>query len=434
MTPPLVRRAYVSLSGWKGGAEAADLDPPARGHQPRNFFLHALSLAATKTGDGLADPKLVLSWLLGAVGAPTGLVGLLVPIREAGALLPQLVISARLDRVRHRKWTWAAGSAVQGLAVLGMALCAITLDGVAAGVAIVGLLTVFALARSVASVTLKDVFGKTVAGSTRGAASGLSTTISSTLVLGFGIALASGLLPINVATVAGALAVAGVLWLLGAGMFASLAEPASEHSEGKPKGILDQLGYLREDPQLTRFIAARGLMMATALAPPYLLALGAQSTESGLGQLGPFVLASSLAGLLSSYVWGRLADRSSRRVLMLSGLTAALPLSAAAILGWTGVVTGASSLALPTLLFVLMIAYRGVRIGRKIHLVDMAPKNRRAAYTAVSNTLVGALLALGGLFGLVAQFAGVETVLLLFAAMSLAGSAVARGLDEVQGN
>ena len=429
----MLQSTYRALSGRAARPLPDDLASPARERQPRNFFGYAGAMASTKTGDGLADPKLVLSWLLGALGAPTGFVGVLVPIREAGALLPQLAISARLDRLAVRKWAWAAGSAVQGVCVLGMGVAALTLRGAAAGVAIVGLLTGFALARSVCSVSAKDVLGKTVAGATRGAASGVATTVSATLVLAFGLALSTGILPLEVGVVAGALFVAAGLWWVGALLFAGLAEPPSDPGSGEASGgALSQLGLLREDPQLARFVTARGLMMATALAPPYLLALGARTAESGLGELGPFVLASSLAGLASAYVWGRLADRSSRRVLIYAGLAASIPLTAAGVLGLSGSGAATNAWLLPTLLFVLMIAYRGVRMGRKVHLVDMAPEERRAAYTAVSNTLVGALLLLGGAFGLLAEWAGVEAVLLAFAAMSIVGSVVAAGLEEVQ--
>lgn len=39
--------------------------------QPRNFLTHATSLSLTRIGDGLIDPKLVLAWLVQALGAPS---------------------------------------------------------------------------------------------------------------------------------------------------------------------------------------------------------------------------------------------------------------------------------------------------------------------------------------------------------------------------
>ena len=67
-----------------------DVPESACQHQPRNWVFSTLSLSLTKTGDALVDPKLTLTWLLGALGAPAFLIGLLAPVREAGALLPQL--------------------------------------------------------------------------------------------------------------------------------------------------------------------------------------------------------------------------------------------------------------------------------------------------------------------------------------------------------
>lgn len=84
-------------------------------------------------------------------------------------------------------------------------------------------------------------------------------------------------------------------------------------------------------------------------------------------------------------------------------------------------------------LFVLTIAYQGVRLGRSTHIVDMADQDRRAAYTALSNSVIGVLLLFSGIFGLVAGWGGTALVMLLFATMCAVAAVVARGLEEVQG-
>jgi hypothetical protein len=71
--------------------------------QNRNQRVHTQSLSMTRFGDGLVDPKLVLSWVLTSVGAGPVWVGLLVPVREAGALLPQLYAAAKLRQFTVRK-------------------------------------------------------------------------------------------------------------------------------------------------------------------------------------------------------------------------------------------------------------------------------------------------------------------------------------------
>ena len=91
----------------------------ARPGEAGNFLRHAGALALTKSADGLFDPKLVLSWLMTVLPVPGFFVGLLVPIREAGALVPQLFIAPRIHALNERKWVWAGASFVQG-AILGL--------------------------------------------------------------------------------------------------------------------------------------------------------------------------------------------------------------------------------------------------------------------------------------------------------------------------
>ncbi len=428
------KKVYEILTGEDDGRVCRDIPETACKEQPRNFLIHMFSLSATKIGDGLADPKLVLSWLLGALGAPGTVIGWLVPVREAGALLPQLFTSATIRSMPQRKWAWSLGSLGQGLAVLGMAAAAFTLKGAMAGWTIVGLLALFAISRSVCSVSYKDVLGKTISKSTRGTVTGSAGTFAAAFVLVFGVALSIGLIPKSVDVIATVLLVAGLLWTVSALLFSTLAEEAgATGGGGNPVSVaFGQIQLLREDMQLVRFIVTRGLLMATALAPPYILALAGKTGGRQLGELGLFVVASSLAAILSTYIWGRLSDVSSRRVLMVAARIAALAMVAAAGFGWSDIPVLKSGLVLAGVLFVLMVAYQGVRLGRSTHIVDMATPETRAAYTALSNTIIGILLLLGGVFGLIARHGGYPLVMVIFAVMCLLASFTAAGLHEEQ--
>jgi len=430
-------RVHQMITSEDDGRVCRDIPESACHEQPRNFLIHVFSLSATKTGDGLADPKLVLSWLLSSVGAPAFVIGLLVPIREAGALLPQLFTAAAIRSLSQRKWVWASGSLIQGLAILAIGVAMLMLSGASAGWTAIVLLTIFAVARSVCSVSYKDVLGKTVSKATRGTATGSAGTVSALLVLGFGVLLASGVLEKSVQVIVGALLLAGGLWVFSAALFTTLAEEAgATEGGGNPIGVVvKQLSLLHKDQQLSRFIAVRGLLTATALAPPYIVAMSGQSGEAGLGSLGAFVVASALASVVSNYAWGRLSDKSSRRVLALSGAIAAVVFAAAAAVAlFDGASAWQSSYVLSVLLFVLMLAYQGVRLGRATHIVDMADASKRGAYTAISNTAVGILLISGGLFGFIAEHAGLGIVFTVFAVMSIAALVLSLGLHEVQGS
>ena len=98
-------------------------------------------------GDQVVSAGTVLPWLLAALGAPVGLIGLLVPIRESGSLLPQAALAPIIQQRSQRKWVWVAGAAVQAAATAAMALVAALLEGVTAGVLILLALAINSLGR-----------------------------------------------------------------------------------------------------------------------------------------------------------------------------------------------------------------------------------------------------------------------------------------------
>ncbi len=414
-----------------------DLPESACREQPRNYGVHVASLSLTKIGEGLADPKLVLAWLLDAIGTPTWALGLLVPVRESLAMLPQLAISARIRRLAIRKTVYVIGCVVQGAAIIGFGLAgwfAQMLSGSAAGVVSVALIAVFALGRSLCSISHKDVLGKTVDIGRRGTVSGTAGTIAAVATLLLAVGYSIGWIPLTVPVVSSMVALGGLCWLLAAFVFASIRE-----EPGATKGGIDglaaviaQLNLLRSDAPLRRLIVTRGLLLSSALAPPFYIALSGDNSASGLGTLGPFMIASAAASLASTYVWGRLADRSSRRVLMLAATLAALANAAAALLALAMPQLLGHASVLPALLFVLMIAHQGVRLGRSVHVVDMADRDSRATYTALSNSVVGVILLAAGVFGVIAQWLGIGAVLAIFTLMAALAIRAAAGLEDVQ--
>ncbi|MBV6272575.1 hypothetical protein KVP09_06550 [Alcaligenaceae bacterium CGII-47] len=414
-----------------------DLPESACREQPRNYGVHAVSLSLTKIGEGLADPKLVLAWLLDAIGTPTWALGLLVPVRESLAMLPQLAISARIRRLDIRKTVYVFGCVVQGAAIIGFGLMgwlAQMLSGSVAGIVSVALIAVFALGRSLCSISFKDVLGKTVDKGRRGSISGTAGSVAAMATLLLAVGYSMGWIPLTVPIVAGMVTLGGICWLLAAFVFGSIREEPGATAGGIDglAAVIAQIGLLRSDAPLRRLIVTRGLLLSTALAPPFYIALSGDSTASGLGTLGPFMIASAGASLASAYAWGWLADRSSRRVLMLAATLAALANAVAAFVALMMPDLLGGTALLPMLLFVLMIAHQGVRLGRSVHVVDMADRDSRATYTALSNSVVGLILLAGGIFGVIAQWLGIGAVLAIFTLMAALAIYAAAGLEEVQ--
>ena len=75
-----------------------------------------------------------------------------------------------------------------------------------------------------------------------------------------------------------------------------------------------------------------------------------------------------------------------------------------------------------------------MRIGRKTHVVDLAGRDRKSEYVALSNTVIGVfLLAIGGLSSILLGF-GFEIAISALSAMALLGAVMAFTMKHVQGD
>jgi hypothetical protein len=427
---------YDLVTGDEDARVCKDIPPASCNDQPRNFFAYLVSNLMTKVADELCSAKLILPWMLGALGSPAALIGMLVPIREAGVLLPQLAVAAYIRRMPLRKPVWIRGSLLSAAALAMMAVAAAFLTGAAAGWAVVVLLVVFSLARGLCSVSAKDVLGKTVSKARRGNLMGLSAGIAGALTLALGLAL-----EVVAGDDTGALVF--VVLLGGAALlFASAApvfrlireEPGATEGGGNAlRTALDSLALLRTDARFRRFVLVRTALLSVALAPPFYVLLLQQSGGGALSGLGLLIIASGLASSISAPIWGRLSDRSSRLVMVLSAAAAGV----LGLLTWALARLDADWLASPlvfaTLFLVLNIAHAGVRLGRKVYLVDMASSETRASMVAVSNTVIGIAMLAGGLIGILADIYDPATVILALGVAAIGAAFYAVRLPDVSG-
>jgi hypothetical protein len=232
---------------------------------------------------------------------------------------------------------------------------------------------------------------------------------------------------------AGLLAAGGLLWIASTLLFATIEEqPGATEGGGNAISVaLGQLGLLVTDQPFRRFVTIRTLLLAVALAPPFYVLAAQQQTQAGLSGLGTLIIANGLASSISSPIWGYLGDRSSRAVMALASTGAGL----LAVLTWTAItlewqwLTG--QLGFAAIFLVLNVMHGGVRLGRKVYLVDMATAETRAAYVAVSNTVIGVMMLLGGLIGFAADWLGAPAILLLLGLLSLIAAVGALRLPQV---
>lgn len=427
-------RLYGLVANEEDARTCTDISEQACREVPGNFLRLILANGLTKIGDLLINPKTVLAWLIVAVGAPPALVGVLVPIRESGSLIPQLAIGAWVRRHPVRKGFWVLGAVLQGLCVLGMAASVWLWQGLAAGLAIIVMLVLFSVSRGLCSVAMKDVQGKCIPKSRRGRLTGLASTLSGLVTLLAGLFLFGGGKDPGVVFYSLLLLAAGLIWWAAAAVFARVDEFAGETAGGGHalSQALHSLGLLVRDVPFRNFVIARALLMASALGSPFLVTL-AQDRSQGAALLGGFVVASSLASTVSATVWGYMADVSSRRVMIRGGALAALVCLAVAALALLDPAWGGKTWCYPLAFFVLAIAHAGVRIGRKTYLVDMAGGNKRTDYTSVSNTVIGVLLLVVGGISAAVALLGPSWALVLLGLMGLLGTVWSWRLPEVEG-
>lgn len=417
------------------GDPAADFARPAREAIPGNFFRSVGAVFLVQLGDVLTGPKITLAWLLGAIGAPGYLLGLIVPIRESGSMLPQFAIAGFIHRQRMRKWVWVGGALVQALAVVAIGGVALLLDGRTAGWLIVGLLALFSLARAFSSIAAKDVLGRTIPKTWRGQTTAWAASTAGLVTIGAGIALMglSGSRD-DAGQYAWIVLGASLLWLLAAAVYARMREfpdtEAADAAEADSAGM--RLGLLKTDPLLRRFVITRCLLLCTALSAPFYVSLAQAALGSPARLLGAFLVASGLASLVSAPFWGRFADRSSRHVMKAGAMLAAGTGLVVVAIDAVDAALFESAWLLPLLYFVLTVAHQGARIGRKTYIVDIAAGDQRTDYVAVSNTAVGLVLLGTGALGAIGAAFSTPLVILVLSLLGLAGAWLAGHLPEAE--
>ncbi|MGR8946740.1 MAG: MFS transporter [Gammaproteobacteria bacterium] len=400
---------------------------------PRNFLLLLVSYFMTKLGDAIANPKTVLAWIIVSVHAPVWMIGLLVPIRESGSLIPQLVIANFIRRQPIRKWVWVAGSLIQAAAIAAIGGVAFFLEGAQAGYAIIIALTVFSLARGLCSIAAKDVLGKTIPKGQRGQLNGWSASAAGFITIGLGFTLLVAGPAGNSELIYGfGLIAAAALWVIAAAFYSRITEFAGETSGGR-NGLVEafsRLSILIEDKPFRLFVLTRSLLLCSALIAPFLIALSQQHLGIENRLLGMFIIASGFASLISAPVWGRFTDRSSRTVMTAaSALTACIGFAVVGISVLYPTALG-SVWFLPGIYCLLMVAHAGVRVGRKTYIVDLGSGNQRTDYVAVSNSVIGVVLLAMGLLSALASLVSIVTVVAVLSAMGAIGAVLASRLPE----
>lgn len=431
----------------------AQLPDDVQGNVPGNTLRLVGANALQSSGDQMVNASTVLPWLFHAIGVPAALTGALVPIRESGSMLPQAFLTPLVIKVRQRKLVTLVGALVQALSVAVMAVTAAIGSGLAAGLTIIVALAVFSLGRCLTSIASKDVQARTVPKGERGQINGLATTASGLVAITLGLAVRALGEGLDAQTLAAILGIGSVLWVLVALVWWSVREPVDAPSRRSQSDLLRDRGegegeeeqdnwfaqtltLLREDATFRSFVTVRSFLLVSSLSPPFIVTLAVQTGAPALTGLGGFIIASGLAALLGGRIFGRMADRSSKRLMTTGAALASLVLLVLVLLDTSLDLDGDSLTTYAIFVaayFLVTMLHTGVRVGRKTYVVDMAEGDQRTTYVAVSNSAMGVVLLLvGAISSAIAGF-GVIWALLFLAGLGVLGVVTSRRLPEVEG-
>ena len=438
------------------------LPEDVRREVPRNGLRLVAANTLQSSGDQTVSASTVLPWLFHVLGVPAALVGLLVPIRESGSMLPQAFLTPLVVRVEKRKWVFVSGALVQAAAVAVMAVIAALGSGTAAGVGILVALAGFSLGRCLCSIASKDVQGRTIPSGERGQIIGLATSASGFVAITLGLAIRIlGGEDLDHTALAILLAVGAMLWMLSASIYAQVREPAGEKHAGAGDGdaadsgaakrdgsgsedgdaadqrtswFADAVALFREDETFRKFISVRGLLLVSSLSPPFIVSMSVAAGTGALTGLGGFILASGVAALIGGRIFGRMADRSSRLLMARAASAASVVAIALVVVVALPGFNGGSAIGAAVFVgayFLLTLLHSGVRVGRKTYVVDVAEGDTRTAYVAVGNTMMGVILLVVGAISSALALLGVQWALVFLAVLGLIGAASSLRMPEV---
>lgn len=411
-------------------------------HLQRNLALGIANGALYTLAETLIDPALVLTWFLSRLSASNVLIGLVVPLRDAGWFIPQLFAARYQSRLKYKLPTYSAVAFTRSLAWMAMAVILLTQHDPA--VLIAGFFIPYTLnsfAAGLAGLPFMDIVAKTVP------ARRLGTFFGTRLFLGGALGIAGSLVvrlalseqlgqafPTNIGQL---MAIAAVFAVLGLLAFMFVVEPTGQ-AENEAINLAAHLGRAaslpRKDRNFRLFLAARAMLMLAQIGTPFFAVYASRELGAGAEMVSVYLASYTAAFLLSNVAWSRLSDRRGNRLVIQLGASLGLGM---ALLTWLAgplgrtLVLGPHASWLFAIVFALSGAFQsGNSVGGMSLLLELAPPQDRALYVGLTNTVLGLALLSTSLGGLLVDWFGYRGLFLVTTGFYAAGLWAATTLRE----
>lgn len=446
---------------------------PAR-HFRRNFAFGILNGTLVNFGLAFFDPFTVIPVFIAHAGGSNVLVGLAAAVYGAGWFLPQVFV-ARYAATRRRVLNIYRAVSVLRVVTWGCVIAVVFGVDPDRTTLFVWLVVLFmfagTLCAGVAAVPFLEVTSKAIPPARRGTFFGVRRLCGGALGIIAGIVVsvvvgghstavwAQGWAYRAVERVVSALGWTGrsfphdygILIAVGAALSAAglLVFGLIREPEAKAVQRLQPLGeHLRAGFELLRrrwdyrlFFIVRVCWQLTSMAFPFYAAYAYSVLGFSEGSVGVFVSIWVGAGVLSNYVWGKLADaRGNRIVLVLTALIAIGPpvLVLAAIRAGAAAPTGGEPAGWVFWLLASTFAVNGfARSGRFIsnvmYLLEFAPEERRPLYVGFMNSLSFPFMLSPALGGWIVQAFTFQTLFAFSAVFAVFSVVLSARLVEPRG-
>ena len=355
----------------------------------------------------IASPRLVLPYLYVALGAPVFLAGLLLPLVQVSKLVSQVVFTPFLRAGAQRKWYMVLCfvTVASALAIIGLAARSSSDAGLVAVFLLAG--TLIGLAQGFNALLHQDLLGRALSPPSRKTLLYMQTAFGGALTVA--IAWACLLYFETADPLDGHFALlwaAVVVVVLAAVLAASLREPKppagpaqnpaqdlDEATRGQgpsyKETLLQGFGLIARVPWFRRFLLLRSLILAVELAIPFYAVHAASFHGDSGSSLNSFVIASSLGVIVGGPFWRFFGGKDFWQAMLWGSAIAALGGGLAIAIESFPSLEGQASYA--AVFFLVALATQGVKINRKLYMVERAPDSERPTFIAVANAVVGSL-------------------------------------------
>jgi len=400
-------------------------------HTKITMLAFACDYIAWGVGMTFINPTTVMPTFVRHFTDEPAVIGLINTIQVGGFLIPQLIISNLIaHRVRKKPVMMYAGLIHRHLPWL-FALFLLLNPG-APGPLILAVFyggyIIFNIGDSISTVPWFDIMGKSVPPDRRGRMMGTAQIIASLLGIGAGqvVKLILGpegpAFPLNYALCFGIAGCGIVLSWISSGFVHEVVQPVSEERMSF-RDYLPALGrVLRTDAHFRGVTAARLVGGMANMALPFYIIFATDRLNFAADNVGLFVSAQVLGGLLSGTVLGYLSERSGSKAVIIASLVIQL----AAPLLALGVFASGGALGPWVYAFVFVAVGVGQSsglLGFVNYVLELATPQERVTYVGLTNTLSG-VLAFAPLVGAALVDAVSYTGMFVAAAVMLALSVV----------